>query len=149
MPRIARVNLLVALLAVAALVAGTSAIAAPHDVTTGQFLVEIAKAQKLDAADPASASNSLRAAGFRVPDVQLEKPLTEGTVSSIATALGLRITTHNPDATFNNDQMDAFLKSFSRDLGIRTGETSLTGADPLTKGKGKKKGLTKSRSEPY
>lgn len=148
MPRIARVNLLLVLLAVAALVAGTTAMAAPRTVSTGQFLVEVAKAQRLDAADPASAANSLRAAGFKLPDVALDKPLTEGMVTSIASALGIRVTTKNPDASFGADQMDNFLKNFSRELSAQAGDTTVAGSDPLTKGKGKKKGLTKTRSEP-
>ena len=148
MSRTVRLNAFV-FLAVVALVAGTAAIAGSHPVTTGHFLEEVAKAQRLDAADPTSAASSLRAAGFRLPDVELDRPLTEGSVASIATAMGIRVTTRNPDSPFSWEQMTLFLKSFSRELGASTGDATVSGTDPLTKGKGKKKGLTKSRSEPY
>jgi hypothetical protein len=137
------------LVAAVVLTAGAAAFAATDNVTTGQFLVAVAKVHHLDAADPAAAAGSLRAAGYALPELRFDNTLTEGSVASIASALGLRVTTQNPQAIFTPSQVDAFLNSFGQELGNRAAsDPTTTASDPLTKGKGKKKGLTKSRSEP-
>ncbi len=137
------------LVAAVVLTAGAVVFAATDSVTTGQFLVAVAKAQHLDASDPAVAAGSLRAAGYALPEARLDSTLTEGTVAAIATSLGLRVTTQNPRAAFTSSQVDAFLSSFGPELGNRQGASVTTNStDPSTRGKGKKKGLTKSRTEP-
>jgi len=131
------------------LTAGAAAFAANDNVTTGQFLVAVAKVHHLDAADPAAAAGSLRAAGYALPEMRFDSTLTEGSVASIASALGLKVTTQNPQAIFTPSQVDAFLNGFGQELGNRAGSAPTTAAtDPMSKGKGKKKGHTKSRTEP-
>ncbi len=134
-------------LAVVVLTAGAVAFAATDNVTTGQFLVAVAKAHHLDAADPAAAAGALRAAGYALPEMRLDSTLTEGTVASVASALGLNVTTQKPQSLFTSAQVDAFIKSFGQELGSRQAPVPAS-TDPLNKGKGKKKGLTKSRTEP-
>jgi len=148
MSRIVRVNVF-AFLALVALIAGNAAIAAPHDVTTGQFLMQIARAQSLEAGNPTTAAESLRATGVDLPAVDPKAPLTEGTVAQIANSLGLRVTTSNPNALFTQAQSDSFISTFGQIIKSPTvsPETMTPGFDP--KSKGKKKGLTKSRSNPY
>jgi hypothetical protein len=142
-PRIVSIALLV-------LVLGLSAFAA-SDVTTGQFLIAVAKAKGLAATDAATAVDALRAAGYKVPRVALEQPLTEGAVTAVAVAIGLPVTTKSPDAPFASSQVDAFLAAFDEQIGARRGRNSTqdsdsSGVDPETKGK--KKGHHKSSSEP-
>lgn len=143
---------LIAVLAVAAAVVPAFA----GNVTVGRFYTEIAKAKQLGAVDAPSAEASLRAAGFRLPELALGKSLTEGDVTSISTALGLNVTTSRPAETVNESQMNQFVSSFSAQLGAKGSQvgtpytTFSNGGDPGNSGngKGKKKGHNKSTSEP-
>jgi hypothetical protein len=147
MPRTSRTLTSIMLAAMVALLALSAALAGNSDVTTGQFLVAIAKEANVGAADPVAAAEALRSAGYPLPKLDPDKPLTEGTVAVIANALGLRVTTQSPDAAFGSGQVAAFLGTFGRDLGSRAGSRpDIDGTDPSTKGK--KKGHHKSSSEP-
>jgi hypothetical protein len=140
---------LIAVLAVAAVAAPAFA----GNVTVGRFYTEIAKTKQMTAVDASSAEASLRAAGFRLPDLALGKNLTEGDVTSISSALGLAVTTSRPTELVSDSQMNQFVSSFSSQL---SGATGLKGqgipAPPnevfKDNGKGKKKGHNKSTSEP-
>jgi len=146
---------LIAVLAVVAAVAPAFA----GNVTVGRFYTEIAKAKQLTAVDASSAEASLRAAGFRVPELALGKTLTEGDVTSISNALGLKVTTSRPSELVTESQMSQFMSSFSGQLAapsLKGGDlgnpytVDSQGGDPGNSGngKGKKKGHNKSTSEP-
>jgi type II secretory pathway pseudopilin PulG len=146
---------LIAVLAVVAAVAPAFA----GNVTVGRFYTEIAKAKQLTAVDASSAQASLRAAGFSVPDLALGKALTEGDVTSISNALGIKVTTSRPTELVTESQLGQFMNSFGSQLstpGLKGGNLSnpysvnSIGGDPGNSGngKGKKKGHNKSTSEP-
>lgn len=147
---------LIAVLAVVAAVAPAFA----GNVTVGRFYTEIAKAKQLTAVDASSAEASLRAAGFRVPDLALGKTLTEGDVTSISSALGIKVTTSRPTELVTESQMGQFMNSFGSQLSspsLKGGDVTKNpygvnslGGDPGNSGngKGKKKGHNKSTSEP-
>jgi len=140
---------LIAVLAVVAAVAPAFA----GNVTVGRFYTEIAKAKQLTAVDASSAQASLRAAGFSVPDLALGKALTEGDVTSISNALGIKVTTSRPTELVTESQLGQFMNSFGSQLG---GTSELKGNQLPTapteilkdNGKGKKKGHHKSGIEP-
>jgi hypothetical protein len=149
---------LIAVLAVAAAAAPAFA----GNVTVGRFYTELAKAKHLGAVDASSAEASLRSAGFRLPQLGLDRNLTEGDVTSISSALGIAVTTSRPTSAVSETQMNQYLSSFGSQLGapsfgVKTpapgsgtiGTDSL-GGDPGNSGngKGKKKGHNKSPSEP-
>jgi hypothetical protein len=137
-----------------------AAVAAPAfagNVTVGRFYTEIAKAKQMTAVDASSAEASLRAAGFRLPDLALGKSLTEGDVTSISNALGLAVTTSRPTELVSDSQMSQFMSSFGSQLSAPKGSDQLNpyvtnsqNGDPGNSGngKGKKKGHNKSTSEP-
>jgi hypothetical protein len=120
--------------------------AAGANLTVGDFVVKIAKAKQLDAPNAGAAVSSLRAAGFNMPALDLNKPLTEGTVVQISKSFGISVSTTRPDAQFDTAQVDSYFAAFGTQLNTTPGGGTDTtaggnGADPLTKGKGKKKGL--------
>ena len=142
---------IVAAAVVAAALFGGSALA--KNATVGDFLVEIAKAKNLSAADPAAARNALTASGVALPSLALDKALTEGDVAQIGGAMGIPVTTGNPSATVSTDQVGGFVAAFGKNL---TGAGS-TPAKPNApevpnpgsdKGRGKKKGHNKSPNDP-
>jgi hypothetical protein len=145
---------LIAVLAVAAAAAPAFA----GNVTVGRFYTEIAKAKHMPAVDAASAEASLRGAGYRLPQLQLSKELTESDVTAISKSLGLSVTTTRPGAPVSDTQMSRFMASFGQEIGsvvIGPGEDTpqspnSQGGDPgqSGNGKGKKKGHNKSVSEP-
>jgi hypothetical protein len=143
---------LIAVLAVAAAAAPAFA----GNVTVGRFYTEIAKAKHMSAVDAASAEASLRGAGYRLPQLQLSKELTESDVTAISKSLGLSVTTTRPEAPVSETQMNRFMASFGQELVVigddPTAPVSPTsqGGDPGNSGngKGKKKGHNKSVSEP-
>lgn len=145
---------LIAVLAVAAAAAPAFA----GNVTVGRFYTEIAKAKHMSAVDAASAEVSLRGAGYRLPELQLSKELTESDVTAISKSLGLSVTTTRPEAPVSETQMNRFMASFGQEIGsvvIGGDETAPAspdsqGGDPGNSGngKGKKKGHNKSVSEP-
>ena len=142
---------LIAVLAVAA----AAAPALAGSVTVGRFYTEIAKAKHMSAVDAASAEASLRGAGYRLPQLELGKDLTESDVTAISKSLGLSVTTSRPTATVSETQMNRFMSSFSQEIAIGGGDTNPQSptdviGDPGNSGngKGKKKGHNKSTSEP-
>ncbi len=141
MKRVIRIALM-ALVALAVMVPAHAA----GKVTVGDFLTQIAHVQNLQATDGASAASSLRSAGINLPALDLNAPLTEGTVAQVAGSLGLTVTTSNPQAPFSQTQVDAFVSSFGTQLKVVAPTPTTNAVDPSTKGK--KKGHTKSRSQP-
>ena len=139
---------LIAVLAVAAAAAPAFA----GNVTVGRFYTEIAKAKHMPAIDAASAEASLRGAGYRLPQLDLGKQLTESDVAAISKTLGLSVTTTRPEASVSESQVNSFMSAFGSQL-IGIGDESPAPAAPAdssnnTRGKGKKKGHNKSTSEP-
>ncbi len=151
--RAALVLIFITVLAATALAAAPPA--AADRPTVGHFLIEIAKIKNLPATDGNSAAAVLRNAGYRLPNLALDKNLTQGDVASIAGALGMRVTTSKPDAPFTFPEVGAFLKGFGTELGSRLGRGTVGAPQrpaeevpPWTKGKGKKKGHYKTPSDP-
>ncbi len=117
---------------------------AADSVTVKDFVVRIADAKELPADSCDGATGSLRQAGFNLPVLDCNSPLTEGDVARISSSIGIRVTTSQPDAAFSSSSMDAFFGAFDDDLSGATGTDTHKeghGTDPLEKGKGKKKGL--------
>jgi hypothetical protein len=122
------------------------------EVTVGQFLVQIAKVKNVGAVDGESAVRGLQASGVNLSGLDLNKNLTEGDVARIASAVGVKVTTSQPQAAFSQRQADSFVRTFGTDLGsggAADGPSTqgTTRPDPQP-GKGKSKGHTKSPSEP-
>jgi hypothetical protein len=122
------------------------------NVTVGRFYTAVAQAKHLGSADAASAEASLRGAGFSLPTLDLSKSLTEGDMTSISSALGLRVTTEKPSQLISETQLNSFMASFGSQIGATAvkGNTFETQTLPPQSGngKGKKKGHHKCTSEP-
>jgi len=137
----------IAVLAVAAVVAP----AFTGDVSAGRFYKELAQAKHLVSVDAASAEASLRGAGFGLPALPLNKSLTEGDVTSISNALGLKVTTQKPSQLISEAQLNSYMFSFGSQLAAKTlggGFETQTLPPQSGSGKGKKKGHHKSTTEP-
>jgi len=146
MKRVTRFGILT-VLAVAAVVAPAFA----GDVSVGRFYTEIAKTKRLVSVDAASAEASLRGAGFSLPALPLDKSLTEGDMTSISSALGLKVTTQKPSQVVSETQLNTYMSSFSSQLSVSGGKLGEeVKIDPFTVNgaKGKKKGHHKSTQEP-
>ena len=146
---------MIAVLAVGTVLAPTFA----GNVTVGHFYTELAQAKHLVSVDAASAEANLRGAGFNLPRLALGKSLTEGDMTSISNALGVAVTTQRPSELISESQLNTYMASFGSRLGappVRGGNPYQTegdgtgGIDPGNSGNGhgKKKGHTKSTSEP-
>lgn len=133
--------------ATAVAVALAVAVAAPAfaaNITVGEFVQRLAIVKNLDATDARVATDSLRTAGMRLPDLDLNAQLTESHVVAISQAAGLRLTSSNPDQVFESEQVDSFFVAFSSELVEPTVETADDGwpsengppFDPWTKAKG-------------
>jgi len=146
--------------------------AEPVAPTVGEFAVRLASQMKLttEVATPEQALAALRTAGLVDGEpLSLGAPLTERMVVRLTNPLKLGLTTQSPDRQFSREQSDTFFSVFSGALRQGVGRTSGAGslggaralaaastimngveppddggqgADPLTKGKGKKKGLS-------
>ena len=126
-------------------------VALAKSATVGDFLVAIAKAKSLSAADPASARASLVASGVVLPSLPLDKGLTEGDVVSIGGAVGVPVTTQNPSAAFDAAHIDKFISKFGETLASSGGDPQSPSEFPnpgTGKGKGKQKGHHKSPADP-
>ena len=111
------VALAIIMVASAALVVTTAA-----EMTVGQFIQDLARAKSLNATDPQIAVDSLAAAGVRLPDgLDLSATLTEGDVTKISRAAGLRVTATDPTAAFTAEQADEYFAVFSEDLNSGSG----------------------------
>jgi hypothetical protein len=122
------------------------------DVTVGQFLVQIAKAKNVSAVDGDSAVRGLQSVGVNLSGLDMNKTLTEGDVARIAGAVGMKVTTSRPEASFSQRQADSFVQAFGKSLGsggTTDGPTTQTTTRPDPRpGKGKSKGHVKSPGEP-
>ena len=146
--------------ATAVAVALAVAVAAPAfaaNITVGEFVQRVAIVKNLDATDGPVAVESLRAKGVRLPaDLDLNAQLTESDVVAISRAVGLRLTSSDPDRVFESDQVESFFVAFGAELVDPTvspdddGWPSENGPpfDPWTKGKGKHKGWGKGHQSP-
>jgi hypothetical protein len=144
---------MIAVLAVVSVVAPAFA----ANVTVGRFYTELAKAKHLVAVDAASAEANLRGAGVNLPNLALDKSLTEGDVTSIASSLGVAVTTARPSQPISETQMNTFMSSFGGQIGapkVKGGgdpfQINSQGGDPGNSGNGhgQKKGHNKSTPEP-
>jgi hypothetical protein len=127
------------------------------NVTVGKFYTELAQAKHLVSVDAASAEANLRGAGYDLPELALNKSLTEGDMTSISNALGITVTTQRPSELISESQLATYMASFGSQLGASNKkpaanpyQTFSQGGDPGNSGngKGKKKGHNKSTSEP-
>jgi len=154
--------------ATAVAVALVMAVAAPvfaANITVGEFVQRLAIVKSLDAADARVATDSLRTAGVRLPaDLDLNAQLTESHVVAISRAVGLRLTSSNPDRVFESEQVDSYFVAFGSELvdptvtgdGIDDWDGNgdwpdVPGGppfDPWTKGKGWHKGWGKGHQSP-
>jgi hypothetical protein len=150
----------------AAVVAVALVVTAPAfaaNITVGEFVQKVAIVKNLDATDARVASDSLLAAGVRLPaDLDLNAQLTESHVVAISRAVGLRLTSSNPDKVFESDQVDSYFVAFASEIGdpmaVASGDDddddsgwpSENGPpfDPWTKGKGWHKGWGKGHQSP-
>jgi hypothetical protein len=136
---------------VALLAVGTAlAPAFAANVTVGRFYTELAQAKRLGSVDGASAEANLRGAGFNLPSLELNKSLTEGDMTSISSALGLKVTTEKPSQLISEAQMNTFITSFGTQIGSAGKIGGAVKVDPfaVNGAKGKKKGHHKCTSEP-
>lgn len=123
-------------------------------VSVGRFYLEIAKAKNLVVADAPAAEAGLRRAGVELPQLPLDKSLTEGDVKAISTSLGLTVNTDRPSDPISEKQLSTFMSSFANQIaapGLRNPDPAQAQQDlppQAGKGKGKKKGHHKSSSEP-
>jgi hypothetical protein len=171
-----KVNRLAAVAVALILLAAVAAPALASGSDVGNFLTLLAQSKNLNATDPAIALDSLRGVGIRLPDMQLDKKLTEADVAKISRAAGLLVTTSNPEAYFDENKVDRFFAAFSVELGQNegsgvfsttecdssvencdnpgqgegpgTGNGNGPGFDPFSKGRGKKKGKAKQGRTP-
>jgi len=151
MMRVSRFGM-IAVLAVATVVAPAFA----GNVTVGNFYTELAQAKHFVSVDAASAEANLRGAGFNLPKLALDKSLTEGDMTSIATSLGLAVTTERPSQSISESQMNTFMSSFGSQIGATVApggspnQIDSQGGSPGNSGngKGKKKGHSKTTTEP-
>jgi len=157
----------------AALVALAVLVAVPafaKDATVGEFVIELAKAKRINAADSQNAVESLSAVGVRLPsDLQMNDRLTEGEVARISRFAGLSVTTSRPDQPFSRLQVDRFFTSFQGEIAQTQAGATMRSCDPAVencdnpgnedsdpqapfdpyaKGKGKKKGKAKGGRTP-
>ena len=152
-------------IAVAALlvVATVAPALAASEVTVGRFVQELALHKSLGAVDVPTAVESLRSAGVRLPvNLDMDEALTEGDVVSISRAIGLRVTTSNPQTKFDANQVANFFLAVGeqiqddteiatytdRPYGTGVGQGNGPPFDPFTKGKGKHKGKAKGWQSP-
>jgi len=129
-----------------ALVVAVAAPAIAANITVGEFVQRVAIVKNLDAIDARVATDSLRTAGVRLPaDLDLNAQLTESHVVAISRALGLRLTSSNPDRIFESDQVDSYFVAFGSELVDPATASECSGEDcdgdgpafdPWTKGKG-------------
>ena len=127
---------------------------AANNITVGDFVMELARVKGFTASSVAQAKASIESTGITLPVSDFNRTLTQGDVVAIGNAAGLNLNSSTPEAAFTGDQMNSFMVSFAPELGATDGENTTdgskndNGADPRTKGKGKKKGLFRSPSEP-
>jgi hypothetical protein len=138
---------LIAVTAVVGILAAAPVLA--EQVTVGRFVMDLAKAKRLEAVDARSAAAALDRVGVRIPaGTDFSKRLTEGDVARLSRLAGLNVTTTNPDGSFDNDRLGSFFTVFASELatGSARSSTSTEGEesgppfDPYAKGNGGSKG---------
>lgn len=148
------VQITLVIIVLAAALAPVAAADNRNEITVGEFVVMLAETSSLPATTPEIAADSLRSAGWEFPTVDMKGVLTERIVVDIANSSGIDVNTSNPETPFTSDRVETFMLAFDKQLGSDDGDNETrgddnNGADPLTKGKGLKKGLLKkSPSEP-
>jgi hypothetical protein len=100
-------------------IAVMAAPAVAGSVTVGRFYSAVAHAKQLESADGASAEASLRSAGFDLPQLALDKGLTEGDMTAISRALGVAVTTQRPSQAVSPMQVDTYFSVFAARLRVR------------------------------
>ena len=127
---------------------------AANNVTVGDFVMELAKVRGFTSSNAAQAKASIESTGITVPVTDFDRTLTQGDVVAIGNAAGLNLNSSTPEAAFTGDQVNSFIVSFAPELTVpddgeqTSNKEGNNAADPRTKGKGKKKGLFRSPSEP-
>ena len=122
---------------------------AADEATVGYFIVELAKAKRLNAADSQIAVDSLAAVGIRLPtDLSLGSPLTEGEVARLSRLVGVAVSTSRPESLFSRIQVDRFFNTFAGEMTQEPDDASEATVrsptfNPYSKGKGKHKGKSK------
>jgi len=133
-----------AALIVVAVFAGPALAAQP---TVGDLYMELASLRGIAADSPIAAQTGLVSSGVDLPALDVSKTLTQGDVVDISRRFGLKLSTSRPNDEFSSEEMDGFVSGFGDEIGGRAAaegyDPDKNGADPLTKGKGKKKGLWK------
>ncbi len=157
-------NLVLALSAALALtLAATAAVAVSGGApSVGDLVLQVAQRRQMPAASPQEARAMLERAGSDLSGLDLDTPLTERTLVRVCNAVGLAVTTRDPDAPVDAERLRRFLSVLGPEI-TRSGsapQASSSGtpgpyprpndhaADPLSKGKGKKKGIPRSPSDP-
>jgi hypothetical protein len=151
MRRILQIGLLIVVLG---MVSATHAaeLSVRDAVEAGAFFQQIAQSMNLHVEDGADAASALRRAGYDVPVFPSNHRMTEGEVASVLSSLQVPVTTSRPQAPFSASKLSSLLAALGPEFGDRNAPNSkgdavpIGGADPRTKGKGKKKGLLKSPS---
>jgi hypothetical protein len=119
----------ISILVLALMLVSAMPVLAAGDITVGGFIQELARVKNLNATDARIAVDSLRSVGIRIPEeIQLTRKLTEGDVVEISRAVGLRVSTNNPEAPFTQEQVNSYLQAFSAELGVIGGSSE----DPPT-----------------
>jgi len=85
-------------------------------VTVGHFYTAVAEAKHLVSTDAASAEANLRSAGYNLPQLPLDKSLTEGDMTAISNVLGVAVTTHRPSQPISASQFDTYFSVFAARL---------------------------------
>jgi hypothetical protein len=145
----------ISILVLALVLVAAMPVYADTDVTVGRFIQELARVKNLNATDVRIAVDSLRSVGVRMPEgIKLDQKLTEGDVVEISRAVGLRVSTNNPDSLFTEDQVNSYFKAFSVELGViggdddQEGNTRVPSFDPHSKGKAYAKGHRTTEEPP-
>jgi hypothetical protein len=86
------------------------------NVTVGLFYTAVAQTKQLESTDGALAEASLRRAGFDLPQLALDKGLTEADMTSISRALGVPVTTHRPSQPVSASQVETYFSVFATRL---------------------------------
>ncbi len=146
------VRLTIGLLAGLVVPAASAQDTGTRPATLGALAQALSEVRGAPARDAAAALQALREAGVDLPaSARPETPLTEGLVVRIANRLGLRLATRNHERELSQEELDRLVQVLGSELatGKNPPEPAAQpehhkddhGTDPLTKGKGKKKGL--------
>ncbi|HET9481014.1 MAG TPA: hypothetical protein VFP98_04590 [Candidatus Polarisedimenticolia bacterium] len=129
-------------------------LAAAEQPTVGDFITRYAQTMNL-AQDPTQeeALALLRGAGLiGAEEIDLSAPVTEGLVVDVSVRSGLAISSRSPEKPISSRQMNRYFSAFGSKIAggpqwgaFAAGENAVrppNAADPRTKGRGKKKGLS-------